>query len=257
MQEAKHESNQDIDIEVLGQNLMQQAGEKGSFAASKMHAKTENKTTMFDGQTVSAWLRNGPVKFWAGWNYPDGEDLVPWARWQVEEPEDLEQKSKIWDQVADAATKFNLAGIAVDWQAAFEDFNIPLRGDGILDVTRVPGSQEGADDDELQPADTDAPNEPGQDEMSAKPKRRKKALTHVDGQLYVDALADRALKQGSLVLSTDVRAIAKVVAASRTPEELKRKLRNAFSAANPDEFALLMRRSLMMAVLAGKVSAKR
>ena len=181
---------------------------------------------------------------------------MPWARWQVEEPEDLEKKAEIWDKVADAASKFNLAGIAVDWQAAFQDFNIPLRGDGILDMTRVPGSQEGGEGDEPQPADTDAPAEPGQDEMSAKP-RRKKALTHVDGQLYVDALADRALSQGSLVLSTDVRAIAKVVAASRTPEDLKRHLRNAFSAANPDEFALLMRRSLMMAVLAGKVSAKR
>ncbi|HUB09450.1 MAG TPA: DUF935 family protein [Myxococcales bacterium] len=263
IQKLKEDTDKCIDIAVLGQNLTTDIGAKGSFGAAKQHQHTEAGVTKFDGQCLSTFLRNGPVAWWAGWYYPGGEDHAPWPTWQVEEPEDLEKKAGVFLDLSNAAVNFSTAGVALDWQEISDLFGLPLRGDGMLPAGEPGGAGGGENPDEGQPTDDPAgPEDPGiegdgSEQLSARPKPRATGSRHVEGQLYADALGDEAQRAGGRALSTDVQLVKRAVLNARDGEDLRRRLKRAFSSMDGERFQVLMQRALIMAAAAGRLSAKR
>ncbi len=72
------------------------------------------------------------------------------------------------------------------------------------------------------------------------------------GQLYADALADRAKARAVRAMAGHVRAVRRAVEAATSYPDLKKRLRAVYRESDPKKLARLLERALVMSELAGR-----
>lgn len=125
------QSNDGIAVAVLGQNLTTSVS-GGSLAAARVHEQVRSDIRRYDEQTLSTTLHEQSIGYWCQYNF-GSEQEVPWARWDVKEPEDENAKAGLMQKRADALYKFiefltkaKVIGLPVDIEALADQFGIPL-----------------------------------------------------------------------------------------------------------------------------------
>jgi phage gp29-like protein len=256
IKELKKDMDDDIAITVLGQALTTALPKaSGSFAAAKQSQHTQSLYTKMDGQVLSTFLHEGPLRYWSGWNFAGGDQLVPWARWLTEEGKDLAEKSTTFLNIAQGMETFQKVGLPIDVTATLETFEISQ----VDNEADEPGLVLGP------PLAPPAPaTDLGPDDDSNKAERvaaRLHALASSlapqhSGQRFADKVVKATTDAGAGILKRDLKAVIRIVDQSKTYSELRDKMRTAYKKMDPATFAELMKSTLVMMRLAGRGAAK-
>jgi hypothetical protein len=119
-------ANTAIAIALTGTNLTTEVT-GGSYAAAEVHRAVSNTLLTADAGALGACLHDGPLRWWAFYNFGDPE-LAPWPAWDTTPPEDLAALVGAWGAAADAAAKFRDLGVDVDVAEIARRVRLPLRG---------------------------------------------------------------------------------------------------------------------------------
>lgn len=145
---TKVETN--IAVLINGQNLTTEVQSIGSFAASKVHEGVEARILLEDAGIMET-LRQQGLWHWTERNYGNADELTPFVRYIIEEPEDEQKAAETLQTLGLAITSLQMSGIEVDIRAMAELWGIPVippgsepEDDGV--VTRRNEAKLSADD---------------------------------------------------------------------------------------------------------------
>ena len=216
--------NSSIAILLLGQNLTTEV-QGGSRAAATVHERVRSDFIQADSRTLATFIREQILKPWAAFNYGDAE-LAPHPVWEVDPPEDTQKTAQTLLALGQAFGAMKDAGAPLDVRAVLEQLAIPMlteaqheqslqdeadrntaaaaaAAQAAASAEQGAGSGDAADDGEGSGDSDDAGSGTGdaKEKDVAEPKidppMPKPAL---EGQLYTDALGDKAIEQAALVL---------------------------------------------------------
>jgi phage gp29-like protein len=124
--ELLNQCNSSIAITLLGQNLTTEVPKgSGSRAAATVHDSVRGDFLKADAETTSDCLREQALKPWSGLNYGDPEQ-APEPVWNVDPPEDKNEKATGLSNLANALSTFGQAAAPVDQRMVLEDYDVPL-----------------------------------------------------------------------------------------------------------------------------------
>lgn len=254
IKELKKDMDDCIAITINGNNLTTDQ-KSGSLAATKQHAQQQSIFVKADGESLSQALHNGPIRYWAAWNYPNGEKLVPWMKWQTDPPEDMTEKSTVTLAAAQALQIFKTIMAPLDERAFMELFSLPL-----LD----PGAQVNAlpDDDPDDPQGENTAPDTGDGDAVPVIQSMLSALSAAQtnasaGQAYLDRVAKLGTFAASESIRKDLLAVLTDVRRAKTPADLKARLKARFRGMDPAPFAKVLKGALVVSNLAGRAAARR
>lgn len=244
-----------------------------------------------DAQVFAYALREQVLKLWAKFNFGD-EDLAPYVVFLIEPPEDMSAKAQELSTLGDALTKFALAKAPVDIRALLERHNVPLLDvaqappdvPGTPDPDPMPPDDEEDDDDESDTEEVDADlveggpggkeeNEEGEGQGSKAAVKKLHApkvvrklnrtgygpqvtLAAKAADKYTQQLATNAKEVATRALARDVATVRAVIAASTDPADLRKHLREAFKAMQPDHLQEVVTKTLTLANFAGRAAVQ-
>lgn len=237
-----------ITIGVLGQNLTTDSGDSGSRALGDVQNEVRLDLKKSDAEQLSTCLREQLLTLWAEFNFGDRE-LAPWPRWEVEPKK---EKPKL----EEPHLKYGL----VKRNEARERLGLDPLPDG-----------EGGDEYPAPLASSSPTEPPPPPEPTPKPKVANsvfsklavrlasgdavgRARAFVEGQLYMDALAERGVEVSVDALATDLDIVLSAVAAAKDYADLRDLLRLAFKRLDPAELSGQLEAALVVAELAGRFS---
>jgi phage gp29-like protein len=241
-----------IAIAIRGGNLSTDV-KGGSRAAAEVQERTgDNANLKADASAWENTTHDQILVHWATSNYGDPL-LAPWPELQVKPPEDKKQKADVFLQVMTATEKATSQGFDVEREALANEFGL----DGFLKPGKV-----------IVPAPTD-PNAPaGSKEPGAKedpkapaPKAKNSARLlsrpsgFIEGQLFIDALAETTAKQAEAALKPTLDAVLEELEAATDYDDLRARLRTRYEQLDAEELSELVHRALVIAELAGSASA--
>lgn len=229
-------ANAGIAIAITGQNLTTEVSE-GSFAAAQVHNAVRHDLIAADAENLATTLRAQVVEWWAEFNFGDRR-LTPWPRWDTQPPSDLSQAAQTLRQVVDMIQVARQAGLPVDVGALAERFDIPLVEGAPLDLP--PPAPRGLFRRATLASGDDARSAPG----------------FIAGQVYADALADRATRAASRQLSAYLDRILTVIAGAQDYEDVRQRVLAAFRDEDLDELAPLIEAAWTLAHLDGRLAAQ-
>jgi phage gp29-like protein len=238
-----------IAVKILGQNLTTEAGTgtKGSLATAKVHDRVRQDVLEFDDKTLSHCLRDQVVRPWAAANYGDPEK-APVFRRHTEPPEDKTQDSATALALAQAVNTFKQAQAPVDPRKLLENFDLPL-------LTEEEEQQMKAEAVEQQQTDRDhqlalVQAKGGTDKLSRiELSGVSKAV--LEGQSYVDAVADAAKVHAAKLMRPEVKAVLAAIDGSEDYATVRMKLLQVFGEMEPAKLAKLTEKALILSRLAG------
>jgi len=249
--------NREISKGLLGQTLSAEVGEKGSYAAGKVHDGIRLDLLQADGRALAATVRNQIIRPLVGFNF--GWDTpLPKYEAVLNEEEDLAKKADWFDRLT--------AKVQVPISWAREQFNVPepgkgeelIGGDqkkifkyhldyGVLTINEIRES-------------LGMPAAPGGDRIpeplfdtGPDLAAAKRVAAKNDASLAADAvdlLTGQALEQTDLAPAIDpVRALLEECSSL---EEFRSRLEGAAESMDLAEFARVMQRGLVLAELSGR-----
>lgn len=240
------EVGNDIAIALLGQNLTTEV-RSGSLAAARVHENIRADILESDAELLSQCLREQALKPWAKFNFGD-ENLAPVIKWVTDPPGDKTQDAIFIKTLGEGIAALKAVGAKPDIDEMLEDADVPTTGPA----------------EEVQPMDGTQPPKPGDETATQPPEQGQLSFfTHqskpkikgaVEGQLYVDELADSATRAGARVMVDDIHALLTVIESSSTYEQLKLNLAKAYQGMDPNKFAGVMEKALILSELAGRVT---
>jgi phage gp29-like protein len=243
-----------IAVKILGQNLTTEAGTgtKGSLATAKVHDRVRQDVLEFDDKTLSHCLRDQVVRPWAAANYGDPE-LAPVFRRHTEPPEDKSQDSATALSLSQAVNTFKMAQAPVDARKLLENFDLPL-------LTEEQEQQLKAEAAAKEEADRAAQVDQAKAIAAAKG-GGKDALSRIElagvskavleGQSYVDAVADAAKVHATRLMRPEVKAVLAAVDGAEDYATVRMKLLQIFGEMEPAKLAKLTEKALILSRLAG------
>lgn len=226
-----------IDLTLLGQTLTTEVS-GGSLAAARVHDRVRGDYLAADAEALSSELRQQVIIPWCAYNVPGFKvEDAPWPRWETEQPENLNESA---DRIGKALTALKVAqdiGLPVDVHEYAERFDIPLLDE--YDMQSLPP-----------PAPAPAP-QPPQQTPPATPQARGSA-GFVEGQLYADALADRAGARLAQQLNGDIEQILAIVQEAESYEDARRMVGDLYrDRMSPEAMSVLVEKVLILGQLAG------
>lgn len=253
-------------IALTGNNLTTLI-EGGSFAAAKEAGTVRSLYSEGDAEELSTTLRAQLVKPWCKYNHGD-ESRAPWPRWETSPEEDVAAKAASIKTAGEALGALKSAG----WEpVSIEEFAEPF-GVQLQPIAKPapspfpppfarPGDED-QEDEGQRPEDVEPPAE-----LSRRVRRSKRtapvvlasgdppasAEAFVDGQLYVDAVADHGVRAQRK--RPALQAVLAIIESSVDYPDLRARLRAAFSDMADPEFSELMGRALILSELAGRYAA--
>lgn len=247
-------------IALTGNNLTTLI-EGGSYAASSEASTRLYDLAKADAEELSTTLRSGLLVQWAGYNYADAEDYVPWPTWDTEPPEDVKAKAETIRVAGEALNSLKAAGYEPDDIDAFsEQFGVRLvriEVDEPDDIDDNPPPQE----EEPEDVDDDGPQD-DVDERSRKVRRSMHTLASgdsadsakgfVDGQLFADDIIDEGIRRSRKFIRADLAKVLDAVNRSDDYPTLRDNMRALWPDLDPRPFANLMQKALVLADLAGR-----
>ena len=108
-------------IAIRGNNLTTQV-QSGSLAAAQSHQAGNEDYAASDNERWSSTTHRDLLTWWAEFNFGDRR-LAPWASYDVEPEEDLQQNAALLNTVADGISKFRALGYSED-PALLEEFGL-------------------------------------------------------------------------------------------------------------------------------------
>lgn len=247
-----------IAVLTLGQNLTTDV-QSGSRAAAQVHDSIRGDFLKADDEIWATTVRTQVLTYWVRYNWGDlieemgrtVEEFVPEVTHEVEPADDLEKKSKVLLNVAQAIP--GLAGTEADIHAVLEDHGIPVVDSRELEGGPAPG----ADANERPPPpppDSDGTGVEVEQHrlrrlgVGAKPGQRK-------GRAVVDEVVDAAKVAASKALAERRKALMQICMTSQDMDEMREKLKSLYSDAKPSELRGIIEKALVMAELLGRLSA--
>ena len=279
-------ANDSAALAILGQNLSTNV-EGGSLAATKEHAKKENRRVRNAAQMLSKALRSQSLTWWAEFNFGDSA-LAPYPHWHTEPEEDYAAKATSLQTIATALLTLKTANWEIDEETIEEEFGVTLRKTKALDAREnaEPGDTDGDGIPHNEPGNVGNPDSgvpkssPGPGEKppkrappSAKPRRLQppkpptaqtsflasdepaEAAGFIRGQIYTDALTDKTTALAADQLSGFLDKIYKAIDGAEDYETLRYRIVKAFQGqADPTTLARIIEKALLLANLAGRNS---
>lgn len=278
-------------IAVLGQNLTTEAGtggSSGSLAQGKVHEGTRQDICDSDAEVISTQYRAQVLQWWAVYNFgEDARDKCPWSRWDTEPEENLGELAKAFSDLAVALPNLTTAGSDLD--KLLKRFGIDVTEHGPImptlpgedppdDETRNPFEKPPAPppalgpDGKPVPPGAGAPPKPTQPPARADvrawvlkqlqkgrgrnlPKTRpSKKSGVVVGQMFVDAVGDKAVRAGSKMLAPDVEVLMGLVNRAHNLAGLQKAVEHEYANMDPAALAEVLRRAMLLAELAGRLA---
>ncbi len=216
-------ANAGIAVAILGQNLTSEV-KGGSLAAARVHESVRGDIIRADAETLSTALREQVLVYWAEYNLGRRE-LAPWPKWQTEAPSDAQIE---------------------EWHARY----------GVVNKGQIRerlGLPPGEDADELPREQTTSASLA----MLASGAAGAEAPGFVQGQLYADAVADRAVRRSAEVEWKAFEPVMQELERARSYDEVRAVLMRHFREASPEEIATLAERALLLSGLGGRYAVVR
>lgn len=244
-----------IAVAVIGQNLTTEVT-AGSLAAAKVHERVRDDVLRADAETLGSALRDGVLKDWAAYNFGDPE-LAPWPHWHVEQPEDKKSEGEGFEFVGKAISALRAAGVPLDTESFCDRFDVPIDEDGEFedpqDIQSAAAEREGdALDREM--AQRSMMDKGGKAKMSAALRAHRLPKGAIEGQAYVDDLADKGRAAAAKALHPDLAALLSIVKKHDDYESIRRALLERFKGMSPTRLATVMEKCLILAEMNGQAS---
>ncbi len=219
-------ANTEISKAVLGQTLSAEVGDKGSYAAAKVHNEVRLDLLSADATALAKTIRKQLfvplVGFNFGWDVP-----APYIEFVVEEPEDKEKEVNV------VSTLYKDVGVPMSKSWIYDKFNIPPPKDE--KDTLIPMIMPKA--------------------FKAKTKTEQRQYT--SDQQAIEGLIENVVSQANEVMGQVIDPIIKIVMQSGSYEEIQEKIMTIFSELyTPAELQELLARAMFIADLFGRFSAK-
>lgn len=252
-----------IDLTLLGQTLTTEVS-GGSLAAARVHDRVRSDYLSADAEMLGSELRSQVIVPWCAFNVPGFKvEDAPWPAWETEQPEDLNESAERMGKALTALQTARDIGLPVDIEAFAEKFNIPLTDELQLPPKPAPvaapppeppeddGEDDAEDDDMEKPATGSAIASFHAAHPGCKPSARGSA-GFVEGQLYADALADRAGARLAQQLSGDIDQILAIVQEAESYEDARRLVGDLYrDRMSPEAMSVLVEKVLILGQLAG------
>lgn len=223
-------------VAVAGQTLTT-AVKGSSLAAAQVHMVIRAELIASDEMTFSTALHEQSIRAWTLFNFGSA-DRAPWARWDIDPPEDLAmiaQTQKVRAETQEAVARNVRAwmdlGISLDLEALAVEYDIPMA------VVRGLAKR--------------AESTPGRVQLAAGREPGERIDGFVRGQLYVDRLVKRATPLGRM--SGTLREVADAIESSSDFGQLRDELARVFDRVDEDQLAGL-EEALVLADFAGRLA---
>ena len=236
-------------IALTGNNLTTLI-EGGSFAAAKTAEGILGQYVAADAEELSTELHNQKLVPWAEFNFAQGAAVAPWPKWDTSPPEDLKLKAETFGLFGKALTELKNGGAKPrDLVAMAEMFGLDV------DEEEPPPPPPSPFDQMLPPdsGEDDAPEAMRRNVRLASGDDPTAAKGFIQGQLYADHLADKGQRQSAALLPLE--ALARIIETSTGYDDLRVRMRAAFADMDPEPFAEVMEKALILSDIAGRWAA--
>ncbi len=221
--------NREMSKAILGQTLTADVGDRGSYAAGKVHNEVRQDLTRADAKALAETLRRDLFRPLVRFNLGDGPNL-PWMKFDLSEPEDLEKSANVYSIL------IRDVGLPVSKKHVYEKFGIPEPEPG--EELLVPAMASPVPGLAMKAFKDTAPAPP-----PANP------------QAEVDALADRAREQAAAAIDTLTAPLRELIESGASLEEIRDRLAEIYSEMDTSELEELIARAVFVADLFGRWAA--
>lgn len=221
--------NAEMSKAVLGQTLTTEVGDKGSYAAGRVHNEVRQDLKEADCKALAESLRWHLIYPLVLFNYgQDATARLPWIKHHFEEPEDLEKAAKTYS-------------------ALIRDIGLPISKNHIYEKFSIPKPNK--DEETVIPPDiTQVPLKQSVAKLLAN-KSAKRPQSSVDG------LADRCLASSKNKIDSMMLPLLQAIQETESLEELRDKLAGIYKDLDTEELEELLARALFIADLFGRWAA--
>lgn len=121
--------DRNIAMIVMGQDKTNMAKTTGmTIGGNDAGEKVRLDLMRSDANNLSEHLREKILKPYVKFNYGEEfEDMAPYICFEIEEPEDLNERATSLNLLSQALTGFNALGAKLDFAAIFEEFSLPIQ----------------------------------------------------------------------------------------------------------------------------------
>lgn len=274
----KDAADMGVAVTLLGQNLSTEVSGPVSTGAT-LHGRVLKMFIDSDAEALTSCIHDQSLVWWAEFNFA-ARDSAPWPVYDTRPPEDRAANADILAKVAGALNTLSLAGAPVDVRAVLEQFKVPLKDAkdieqegqvfkhhldyGVLTINEIRerlGLPKVKDGDvpplPVAPVGT-AEEDAGAKALAAPTLRLRSGRAvpvtsgFVQGQIYTDAVADRARDRAAEVLDEDLVAVLDAVEAGDSYEDIRKRLVKTFKGMSPTKLAKLTEAALTMVELGGR-----
>lgn len=238
-EKAMMRGDANIALHLLGQNLSGGEIKGGSLAAAKEAGTVRDDYKLADVTALMTDLGQQVMRPYAAFNFGDA-DLAAKPSWDAQPPEDQAKSATTFETVAKGAAVFVSMGAKVNVEKMVETYDLPID----------PTSQ-------LAPPAQPVPGASAPKAMALS--RGPKAIDHlIDGQLHVDATADKATRAGAKALDAGVLSVVqRLIAESNDFDQLRVRILEAFPSFDVERLNLITRGAVSIAAGAGVFSASK
>ncbi len=249
-------ANTAIAVSALGQNLTTEVG-GGSLAAARVHESVRADLLESDTESLATILHEQALRHWTEFNFGNAE-WTPWALWDSDPPADDKAIAETVNTAADALTKLaNLSrnGVPVDLREVAERLNIPLLAEDEIPPppeSEPPTPEEDPEEEPEQPEEPETASLNRQRVRLASGDSADSAQGFIEGQMYVDNVADAAAAEGAPVFGEFTERVREIIDLAQDYDEMRTALADLYAESDPSAFADVFRRALLMSHFAGR-----
>lgn len=217
-------ANKECSKAILGQTLSAEVGDKGSYAAAKVHDGVRVDLLKADSRAVSGSVRHQLIRPIVGFNF--GWDTpVPFYEAEWKEPEDLEHLSTVYKNLVEM-------GQPVGVEHVSDRFGVPMpkKGETVLQVQTSP--------------------------FAAKNTIIAAKSRYTPEQENIEDLVAETTKQAQAAMPGILGPVKTMIAKAKSLEDLRDNIMQVYSDMDPADLEDLTARAMYMAELYGRATVK-
>lgn len=215
--------NTEMSKAVLGQTMTSDIGDGGSYAASKTHAEVRQDILEGDCKLLAKTIKRDLIRPLVLFNFGDVSRL-PYLKFHYEKPEDQEKEASKYKTLSEM-------GLPIATEHIYEKFGVP------------------------KPNEKQELLKPAISNLIASKAGSLKPPDEQNSQQAIDDLADKMLKQGSLVINKILQPYLEAIENADSPESLKETLLAIYAKMDTSELQELVAQGVYTAELFGRWSA--
>lgn len=245
-----------IRIRIRGGNLTSNV-ESGSHAAAKVQQESSERPKLrFDAESWSTTIHDQSLVWWAEFNFGQ-RTLAPWAKYPVEPEEDRQAQGITERQALEVLESAERLGLEVDREAFLEEYDIRWAKPGEKPEAPPP-------DPFGRPQFPQSPFPPVRQEQGPPRQQGSEPVVALasgdkvpassgffEGQLYSDAVVERAVQRGNEALEETWAAIRQELDAAADYDDLRERLRARYRDLSPEALSEVVYRAMVLGELAG------